>query len=381
MRYFVNYLIYIAVLARAIGWSQDTAPISATIWILLAIFGVILFSERTLTRRFPFYPRLYTLVQSGIIISMLYSAPTVDFLSMLFLPLSFQVVQFFHAPIGFVCIGGFSLSMIGMFLFGLEWQAGVTMVLAGSGTNVLMGSFAHLIARTEQRRLENQRLFLDLQAAYRQLKDSAAQSEALAAATERHRLVRELHDTLTQTLFSMNLAVQSAQLSAAEMPQQVDQYLVRLQSLAREASSEVQTLTGQAPTNPLALGDLVSAIQHLAEQRLAQDGLHVSIEVTGKRSLLGPVELNLFRITQEALNNITRHAGVQEARVRLCLESPLASLEVEDEGAGFDLATSGRLKGFGLTGMAERASEIGWKLEVKSHPGHGTRIRIEERVT
>ena len=108
--------------------------------------------------------------------------------------------------------------MAGMFLFGLEWEAGLTIVLAGSGANVLMGSFAHLIARTEQRRQENQRLFGDLQEAYRQLKDSAAQAEALAAATERHRLVRELHDSLTQTLFSMNLAVQSAQLSFAEVP-------------------------------------------------------------------------------------------------------------------------------------------------------------------
>jgi signal transduction histidine kinase len=380
MRYFVNYLVFIAVLARAIGWSQDTAPVPTSIWILLAIFGAILFSERALTRRFPLYPRFYTVVQSGLVISMLYTAPTIDFLAMLFFPLSFQVVKFFHAPIGFIWIGGFSLAMMGMFLFGLEWQAGVTMVVANSGANALMGSFAHLSTRTEHRRQENQRLFLDLQAAYRHLKDSAAQSEALAAATERHRLVRELHDTLTQTLFSMNLAVQSAQLAATEMPLQVDEHLVRLQRLARSAASEVQTLTGQAPSGLLAEGGLVAAIQHLAERRLAQDGLHVSIEVTGNRTLPGPVELNLFRITQEALNNITRHAGVHEARIRLNLENPLASLEVDDEGCGFDFANSKHLKGFGLTGMTERASEIGWQMEIQSQPGHGTHIQIEEKA-
>jgi signal transduction histidine kinase len=381
MRYFATYLIYIAVIARAIGWNQETAPIPTIIWILLAIFGVILFSERTITRRFPLYPRLYIFVQSLLAITMLYSAPTLDFLTMLFMPLSFQAVQFFPGRIGFIWIGVYSLAMMGMLLFGMEWQAGVTMVLAGSGANVLMGSFAHLIARTEQRRQENQRLFGDLQAAYRQLKDSAAQAEALAAAEERHRLVRELHDSLTQTLFSMNLAVQAAQLSMQEAPNAANEHLIRLLTLTRSAVSEVQALTGQAPARPLAQEGLATAIQRLAEERLAQDGLHVTVEVTEERSLLGPVEANLYRIVQEALNNITRHAGVQRALVRLHLESPIASLEIEDEGCGFDLSGSRHVNGFGLTGMTERASEIGWELVIKSCPGQGTHIRVEEKAT
>jgi signal transduction histidine kinase len=91
------------------------------------------------------------------------------------------------------------------------------------------------------------------------------------------------------------------------------------------------------------------------------------------------VEANLYRIAQEALNNITRHAGVGRALVRLRLESPVASLEVEDEGCGFDQVGPKYGNGFGLAGMAERASEIGWKLEIKSRPGHGTQIRVEEK--
>jgi signal transduction histidine kinase len=242
MRYLVTYLIYVAVIARAIGWNQETAPIPMTIWILLAIFGVILISQQILTRRFPLYPRLYTLIQSGLVITMLYNDPTIDFLPMLFLPLSFQAVQFFKNWIGFAWIGGFILAMAGMILFGLEWQAGLTMVLSGGGANLLMGSFAHLITRTEQRRQENQHLFGDLQEAYRQLKDEATQAEELAAATERHRLVRELHDSLTQTLFSMNLAVQSAQLSIGGDMIQVEGHLIHLQNLAHNAAGEVQAL-------------------------------------------------------------------------------------------------------------------------------------------
>jgi len=378
MRYFATYLIYIAVVARAIGWNQETSSIPTSTWILLVIFGVILFSQQALTRRFPLYPRLYTLVQSVLGIVMLYLAPTLDFLTMLLLPLCFQAVQFFRAPVGFVWIGGLLLSMSGILFFGLEWQAALTTILSGTGAGFLMGSFAHLITRTEERRKENQRLFGDLQNAYSQLKDSAAQSEALSAANERHHLVRELHDSLTQTLFSMNLAVQSAQLSLSADPLQTEEHLIRLQTLSRNAASEVQTLLGQAPHRSLAQGGLVVAIRQLAEERLTQDGLQVNIEISGERSLPADVEANLYRITQEALNNITRHAGVRQALVRLCLERPIASLEVIDNGCGFNLVNGKHTNGFGLAGMAERAEEIGWELVIESSPGQGTHIRVEE---
>lgn len=380
MRYFATYLIYMAVILRAIGWSQDTAPIPAPIWILLAIFGAILFSQRALTRRFPRYPRFYTIIQSGLVIAMLYSAPTIDFISMLIMPLCFQAVQFFPNRVGFAWIGILVLAMAGMFLFGMEWEAGLTMLLAGAGAGSLMGSFAYLINRTEQRQQKNQHLFTDLQEAYRQLKDSAAQSEALAAATERHRLVRELHDSLTQTLFSMNLAVQSAQLSMGEAPLQVDEHLMRLQTLARSAASEVQSLTGRAPHHQPAQGGLAIALQKLSKERLAQDGLVVDIHITGERVLPVPVEANLYRIAQEALNNITRHAGVCQAMIRLLLEDRPASLEIEDHGSGFDVSGSVHAGGFGLAGMAERAREIGWRLEIRSRPGQGTLICVEERA-
>jgi signal transduction histidine kinase len=380
MQYLATYLIYIAVIARAIGWNHETFPLPTTIWILLAIFGALLFSERALTQHFPLYPRVYTLVQSGLVIAMLYRAPTIDFLSMLLMPLSFQAVQFFHDLVGFICIGVFSLAMAGMMLLGLEWQAGLTMLLATTGANLLMGSFAHLMARTEQKRLENQRLFGNLQQAYRQLKDSTAQAEALSAAKERHHLARELHDSLTQTLFSMNLAVQSAQFALTGTPLEAEDHLTRLQALAHNAVSEVQALTGQVNNHLPGHAELSLALQELIHERLEQDGLQVTLQVTGKRTLPVPVQANLYRITQEALNNISRHSGVRQAQVTLDLDGPYASLEIVDEGCGFDLAKRNRVGGFGLAGMAERASEIGWKLYIQSQPGRGTRIRAEERL-
>ena len=379
MGYLVTYLIYLAVIARAIGWNYETFPLPVSVWVLLVVFGILLFSERVLTKRFALYPRLYTIIQSAIVIAMLYLTPTTDFLTMLLMPLSFQAVQFFHDVIGFAWIAGFSLAMAGMILFGLEWQAGLTMLLATTGADLLMGSFAHLMARTDQNRLKNQQMFSDLQRAYHQLKESSAQAEALSAAKERHLMARELHDSLTQTLFSMNLAVQSAQFALAAGLPASQAHLIRLQTLARSAAGEVQALTGQVVKPSVSPGKLAEALQRLAQERLERDGLKVTLEITGQRSLPEPIESNLFRITQEALNNISRHAGVRTAHVRLCLDEPAASLEILDEGCGFDHGDTQLPRGIGLAGMAERASEIDWALKINSHPGQGTHIIVKER--
>ncbi len=379
MRYFVNYLIYAAVLARAAAWSQDSWSIPTPIWPLLGLFGLLLFTERAISRHFPSYPRWYTLVQSLLVIGMLYISPMLDILPMLFLPLSFQAVEFFPGRTGFIWIGAFSLAMVGLIFVGLEKEAGTTMLLTSTGGNLLMGSFARLTKRTEQAQQENQRLYGDLQAAYRQLKDSADKTEALAASEERHHLVRELHDSLTQTLFSMNLAVQAAQLGLGEASEQVEQHLIRLQSLTRNAAGEVQALTGQGLSNQLAQESLGTALQRLVEQRLVQDGLEVRLEIRGERNFPAAVQVNLYRIIQEALNNVTRHAGVNQAVIRLQLDGPQASLEIEDTGCGFDLHNTGETQGYGLGGMAERAREIGWQLEIASQPGQGTCIRVEEK--
>jgi len=89
--------------------------------------------------------------------------------------------------------------------------------------------------------------------------------------------------------------------------------------------------------------------------------------------------VDFFRISQEALNNITRHAGVRQALVRLNQESPIASLEIVDEGCGFDVTASNQMGGFGLAGMSARASEINWDLAINSQPGKGTQIKVIEQ--
>jgi signal transduction histidine kinase len=164
-----------------------------------------------------------------------------------------------------------------------------------------------------------------------------------------------------------------------DIPQQAEEHLSRLQTLAHNAAKEVQNLTGQTSYRSLTKEGLIPALQRMAEERLVQDGLKVTVEWAGDRVLPESTNVNLYRITQEALNNITRHSGAHQALVKIDLLSPLASIEIIDKGCGFDSSKVSIKKGFGLVGMVERAGEIGWSLQIEAQPCQGTRIRVEEQ--
>ena len=390
MRYLATYLIYLAVLVRAVGWHQESGPLGTPIWVLLGVFGCLLFVEQAVTRKLAWFPRLYTAAQSILVIVMMYRAPTVDFLSLLFLPLSFQAVWFFQRKIGYLTIAAYSLSIIGLLFLDLEWEVGLTMILATTGADFLIGTFASLIADTEKARVKNQRLYLVLKESYQQLKHSANLAKTTATADMRRRLLRDLHDSLAQILFSMNLAAQAAQLTLLDDPQRADSHLLRLEDLTRRAADEVDRLMHQHQCDGQAQvvaessqgirrsEHLLMALEKLADERARQDGLTVELQITGDRTLSAVTQATLYRIVQESLNNIIRHAGVHKAVVSLDLNPVSARLSIADAGRGFNTDDPGTVHGFGLTSMAGQAWEIGWLFEVSSQPGCGTQVLVRE---
>ncbi|HLE15283.1 MAG TPA: sensor histidine kinase [Anaerolineales bacterium] len=382
MRYLSVYLIYAAIVVRALAapYEEEQAT-PVLVFILLLVYGLLLFSEPGLSRRLAWYPWVYLTGQSLVVIAMLFAAPQLDFLPTLFMPLSFQAGLAFERRVSLIWIAAFTLAMVYPLMAGWEWRAaGLMMVLFYTAIDLLMGSYAYLMRRAEVGQQENQRMLGELRAAYRQLLDSAAREEELAAAQERSRLAQELHDSVTQTLFSMNLTVQSARMLLPKNPGQADGQLDHLLDLARSAASEIQMLVSQLRPRSLMKEGLVPALRRLAGEREQRDGLKVALLLEEDGNLPEPLVVGLYRIAQEALNNIAKHAQISEATLRLNLAEHPAFLEVEDHGVGFapgQVAPSA--DHFGLAGMAERACQLGWVLRIDSQPGRGTLIRAEEK--
>ena len=378
-------LLYAAIVIRGLTW-YSKGPYLGLLVAIWAVYGLLFYAEpllerwlgRDRPRRLEWLQAAYLALQTCLVGVMLVIPPLNDFGGTLFIPLSLQAVLFYRRRLGFLWIAAFTLLMAAILLRGGDkFPGGLAMALLYGGLCFLIGSHAHLIRKAEEARRENLRTFDRLQAAHREIQGYATQREELAAERERNRLARQLHDSVTQTVFSMNLTVQSARLLMDKDLTRVGVQLDRLQQLARSAMSEIQLLVTQLQPEPVVDEGLVAAIQRIIAERRAQDGLSVALEVTSMKDLAGPVTLGLYHVILEALNNVAKHAGTGEATVRLNLAANPACVEIEDQGVGFDLHQAESQPGhLGLAGMFERASEIGWGLSVESRPGCGTRVRI-----
>ena len=199
----------------------------------------------------------------------------------------------------------------------------------------------------------------------------------IAQEDERARIARELHDETAQFLTALSLNLATLRNSAELEPAGV-KILDRLQALSLQMSRGVHRMVHDL--RPAQLDDLglVAALQYLGDQEKSQAGLNVSIHVEGQRQRLDPlVETVLFRVAQEALTNVARHANCDSAQIRLCFSPQQVVLSIRDEGTGFHLNGKKPLsRGWGLAGMRERAESVGGELKLSSNPGRGTLVEV-----
>jgi signal transduction histidine kinase len=378
------YLIFAAVAVRSavVVWDRPEFPVLLA---LLAAYGFLLFGE-TWTRRgshlrlpHPIAVQIaYLFLQSSLVIRALVLSSYEDFLAMLFVPLSLQAVSFFGRRAGYMSIAAFSLAMTATLLFSKVGPLfGLVMGILYSGVCFLFGGYAYQVQKAEAAHDRNERMLRELQTAHRQLQIHASDAVTLAIEHERNRLARELHDSVTQTVFSMNLSVQSVQLLLNKEPSRVAGQLVRLEQLAAGALGEIQALISHLKPASSTEERLPIALRRLAAEQEARYGIRVALEFRGDCVLPEAVATNLYSIAQEALTNVARHSGGCDALVRLHVENDVSCLEIEDHGRGFEPdAMLDRRGHLGLAGMLERAGEIGWQFSVASRPGHGTCVRV-----
>jgi signal transduction histidine kinase len=206
------------------------------------------------------------------------------------------------------------------------------------------------------------------------------QSRELSTLSERNRLALELHDAVSQRLFSLVLTAEAAGELFDRDQDAAREQVAKLRMLATQALEELRSLIFELRPPDLERDGLCGALRkHVDVVRRLQSGseeieLDVDAEIDGDP----PRDRELLRIAQEALQNALRHARAGHVDVRLKRENGFLLLEVTDDGVGFDPdASELRSTHLGLTSMEERAGRLGARLEIRSAPGSGTTVRLE----
>jgi signal transduction histidine kinase len=205
-----------------------------------------------------------------------------------------------------------------------------------------------------------------------------AQEKQVAVQQERQRLGRELHDSVTQSLYGISLYSHAAAVQLAQKHyDQVDRYLDEISETSRGALAEMRSLLHQLRPPVLEKEGLVTALQQRLTAVEERVGLKTDFQAEVTTRLPPPLEEGLYHIAQEALNNTLKHARAGSVRVALIQRGPAIVLEVVDDGVGFQPAEAEQAATMGLPSMQEHAAEIGGKLTVASQPGKGTTIRVD----
>jgi signal transduction histidine kinase len=206
-------------------------------------------------------------------------------------------------------------------------------------------------------------------------------SRELSMLEARNRLALELHDAVSQKLFSLVLTAEAAGEQLARDPDAARASLERLRALAGEALEELRSLILELRPPELERDGLCGALRKHAEMLRRLHHVEIEVDIDDAVSAgagSGARDREILRVAQEALQNAIRHAAPQRLGLRLARHDGRLELEVTDDGAGFDPAEPElRSRRLGLTSMEERAQRLGGTLEIRSAPGTGTTVRLE----
>jgi signal transduction histidine kinase/ligand-binding sensor domain-containing protein len=202
------------------------------------------------------------------------------------------------------------------------------------------------------------------------------QAQEAAVLAERNRVARDLHDSVTQSLYSLTLMAEAGQrmIKARDLAR-VESNQARVSEIAQQALQEMRLFVYEL--RPLTMEEgLAGALEHRLEAVERRAGMEARLVVEGECSVPGPVQEELYRIAHEALNNALKHAKASAVTVTLRTQPDGTYLEVRDNGRGFDPAAASRSGGMGLSTMQERAARVGGRTTIQSAPGQGTSVQV-----
>lgn len=206
-------------------------------------------------------------------------------------------------------------------------------------------------------------------------------AQTLATLQERQRLAQNLHDAVNQSLFSAGLIAEVLPRLWEQDPDEGRRSLEDLRRLTRGAQADLRLLLAELRPSTLTDAELGDLLRLLGNALAGRTNLPIHVTVTGQdalqeqRALPSDVQVALYRLCQEGLTNIAKHAGASRVDIHLQYDTGAVELRIRDDGRGFDLEQN--LPGhYGLSMMRERATAVGATLSITSQPGHGTEIVI-----
>ena len=372
------YLVFASVAVRLVVQAANQGFLPLLQFALLAAFLVLSLLQPLFHRRLPALLQPLLGLAAAITTGLLFTRPRLDYFAMLYIALSLSVTRYLPLKASSYWLGGLCVILTASLALVFGPAEGLSYIPTYIGGVLFIGLYGRANRKEEEARTRSEELAARLQEANRRLKVYAERAEEVATAQERARLARELHDAVTQTVFSMNLTAEGARLACESTPKKVPGMLDRLQELGRDALAEMRSLVDELRPRTVAEIGLVDSLQrHLAVRR-RREGLDVQLAVTGEERGGEAMKQALFRTAQEALNNVQRHSGVKKAVVELGFAEREVRLRVRDAGRGFQPEAAAGGESFGLVNMRERVEAAGGSFRLDSKPGAGT--TVEARI-
>lgn len=363
----------------ALRWTLEFAeqhhPLRWLLNTILIAYAVLLIFNEVIIRDSEIRAHIYLMVQTTFIIVGMLLYYELDFFAILFMPLGGQAMFILPRRKAVTWTIIFSIAIIIGQLTQFEFPNGLPFTFLYLAGLFFVASFSTTMLRTNEARIQSDRLLDELQQAHNQLREYAGQAEELATVKERNRLARELHDSVAQTLYGLTLQAEAA---ARELnngqTERASEQLREIRDSAQQSLQETRLLIFELRPPILEQEGLSAALRNRLESVESRSGLKMQIQLQEVNQLPAGIEAGLYGIANETFNNILKHAHASEIKVSLKKESNKVVLEIQDNGVGFDVnAIAG---GMGLNGMKERAEQFGGDIQIKSGPD-GTKIRVE----
>lgn len=203
------------------------------------------------------------------------------------------------------------------------------------------------------------------------------QNRNLAVVEERNRIARELHDSVSQNLFGISLNLKTLKYLLNQDPEKAVTTIEQLQEMVAEVQTEMRLMIYELQPAALSEKGFFEALENLAGLFKARYNLEINCNFTGEEDRLdNKRQLMFYRILQESLNNVARHAKARKVKVLLEAKNGRGQLTVKDDGKGFELAEINEEKHLGVRGMRERVNEVGGEFWIESALGKGTTVVV-----